>query len=147
MAHTYSMTLLKERLHDRARAVSFGRFLWERFLDDRLFQASASLAYTTVFALVPLAIVVFGVLSALPILLLWIYLSWVAVLLGASLSSSIAAFRYQPASMRLPQGYEIYGLLRLLGRFRQARAEGKGLDEDRILALEPMLTDNLVQQL
>ena len=49
---------------DRARAISFGRFLWHRFLDDRLFQAAAALAYTTVFALVPLAIVVFGVLSA-----------------------------------------------------------------------------------
>lgn len=56
----------KERLRDRARTVSFGRFLWRRFLDDRLFQAAASLAYTTVFALVPLAIVVFGVLSAFP---------------------------------------------------------------------------------
>ncbi|TQU50665.1 hypothetical protein DB808_20950, partial [Xanthomonas perforans] len=314
----------KERLRDRARTVSFGRFLWRRFLDDRLFQAAASLAYTTVFALVPLAIVVFGVLSAfpafnewkdaltdfifnnfvpgaarsvqnylnrsledlgkftvagmvalvasllitlhsieqtfnsiwrvaaarpkvtrfliywtvltlgtmlaaasmamaayvfalplfrttegqwlaefawrlapmavefvcivliyrvvpqhvvrlrhalpgallavilmeivkwgfgfylgnfqtyqriygalsaLPILLLWIYLSWVSVLLGASLASSMSAFRYQPEAMRLPPGFEIYGLLRLLGRFRQARVHGDGLDEDRILAL------------
>ncbi|OLK10101.1 YihY family inner membrane protein [Xanthomonas oryzae] len=320
----------KERLRDRARTVSFGRFLWRRFLDDRLFQAAASLAYTTVFALVPLAIVVFGVLSAfpafnewkdaltdfiftnfvpgaarsvqnylnrsledlgkftvagmvalvasllitlhsieqtfnsiwrvaaarpkvtrfliywtvltlgtmlaaasmamaayvfalplfrttegqwlaefawrlapmaveficivliyrvvpqhvvrlrhalpgallavilmeivkwgfgvylgnfqtyqriygalsaLPILLLWIYLSWVSVLLGASLASSMAAFRYQPEAMRLPTGFEIYG------RFRQARIHGEGLDEDRILALEPMLTDTLMQEL
>lgn len=336
MARPLTMDLLKQRLRDRARAIAFSRFLWQRFLDDRLFQASASLAYTTVFALVPLAIVVFGVLaafpafeawkgeltdfiftnfvpgaarsvqnylnrslddlgkftvagmvallasllitlhsieqtfnsiwrvpsarpkfsrfliywtvltlgsllaaasmsmaayvfalplfhtsegrwvanmawrlapmaveffcivliycvvpqhsvrlrhalpgallavallelvkwglgiylsnfqsyqriygalSALPILLLWIYLSWVAVLLGASLSSSISAFRYQPAAMRLPPGYEIYGLLRLLGRFCQARTDGSGLGEDRILMLEPMLTDNLVQQL
>jgi len=325
-----------ERLRDRARNVSFGRFLWKRFLDDRLFQAAGSLAYTTVFALVPLAIVVFGVLSAfpmfdrwsealsdyvfsnfvpsaaraaegylkqfsasagqltaagflalvvsllitlnsveqtfnriwrvasarpqltrflvywtvltlgallaaaslaisakvlslplfgttegrwladlglrltpvliefvcvvliyrvvphhtvkwrhaipgallavlmlelvkwgmglylgsfqsyqklygtvafVPILLLWIYLSWVSVLLGASLASSIAAFRYQPAAMRLPQGCELYGLLRLLGRFREARQQGRGLDEDQLLLLEPMLTDSLLQQL
>lgn len=39
---------------------------------------------------------IYGALSALPILLLWIYLSWVSVLLGASLASSMAAFRYQP---------------------------------------------------
>ncbi len=56
---------------DRARAISFGRFLWHRFLDDRLFQAAAALAYTTVFALVPLAIVVFGVLSAFPVFDRW----------------------------------------------------------------------------
>ena len=325
-----------ERLRDRARNVSFGRFLWKRFLDDRLFQAAGSLAYTTVFALVPLAIVVFGVLSAfpmfdrwsealsdyvfsnfvpsaaraaegylrqfsasagqltaagflalvvsllitlnsveqtfnriwrvasarpqltrflvywtvltlgallaaaslaisakvlslplfgttegrwladlglrlapvliefvcvvliyrvvphhtvkwrhaipgallavvmlelvkwgmglylgsfqsyqklygtvafVPILLLWIYLSWVSVLLGASLASSIAAFRYQPVALRLPQGCELYGLLRLLGRFREARQQGRGLDEDQLLLLEPMLTDSLLQQL
>ncbi len=331
-----SLNLWMERLRDRARTASFGRFLWRRFLDDRLFQAAGSLAYTTVFALVPLAIVVFGVLSAfpmfdrwsealsdyvfsnfvpsaaraaegylrqfsasagqltaagfialvvsllitlnsveqtfnriwrvasarprltrflvywtvltlgamlaaaslavsakvlslplfgttegrwladlglrlapvliefasvvliyrvvphhtvkwrhaipgallavlmlelvkwgmglylgsfqsyqklygtvafVPILLLWIYLGWVSVLLGASLASSIAAFRYQPVALRLPQGCELYGLLRLIGRFRAARAQGQGLDEEQMLALEPMLTDSLLQQL
>ena len=331
-----SLNLWMERVRDRARNVSFARFLWCRFLDDRLFQAAGSLAYTTVFALVPLAIVVFGVLSAfpmfdrwsealsdyvfsnfvpsaaraaegylrqfsasagqltaagfialvvsllitlnsveqtfnriwrvasarpkftrflvywtvltlgallaaaslavsakvlslplfgttegrwladlglrlapvliefacvmliyrvvphhtvkwrhaipgamlavlmlefvkwgmglylgsfqsyqklygtvafVPILLLWIYLGWVSVLLGASLASSIAAFRYQPVAFRLPQGGELYALLRLLGRFREAREQGKGLDEEQILTLEPMLTDSLLQQL
>ncbi|WP_313318343.1 YihY family inner membrane protein [Stenotrophomonas sp.] len=331
-----SLNLWMERLRDRARVTTFARFLWKRFIDDRLFQAAGSLAYTTVFALVPLAIVVFGVLSAfpmfdrwsealsdyvfsnfvpsaaraaegylkqfsasagqltaagfialvvsllitlnsveqtfnriwrvasarpkltrflvywtvltlgallaaaslavsakvlslplfgttegrwladiglrltpvliefvcvmlifrvvphhvvkwrhavpgallsvvllelvkwgmglylgsfqsyqklygtvafVPILLLWIYLSWVAVLLGASLASSIAAFRYQPAALRLPPGCELYGLLRLIGRFREARALGQSLDEEQILQLEPMLTDSLLQQL
>jgi membrane protein len=89
----------------------------------------------------------YGTVAFVPILLLWIYLSWVSVLLGASLASSIAAFRYQPAAMRLPQGCELYGLLRLLGRFREARQRGQGLDEDQLLLLEPMLTDSLLQQL
>ncbi|MBD8635555.1 YihY family inner membrane protein [Stenotrophomonas sp. 169] len=331
-----TLNLWMERVRDRPRAASFGRFLWRRFLDDRLFQAAAALAYTTVFALVPLAIVVFGVLSAfpvfdrwsdqlsdyvfsnfvpsaaraaegylrqfsasagqltaagfialvisllitlnsveetfnqiwrvgstrpkltrflvywtvltlgamlaaaslavsarvfalplfgtqegrwladlsltlapvliefvcitlvyrvvphhtvkwrhavpgailaavlleivkwgigaylgsfqsyqklygtvafVPILLLWIYLCWVAVLLGASLASSMAAFRYQPAEMRLPQGYEFYALLRLLGRFQQARSHGRGLADDDILQHEPMMTDSLLHQL
>jgi len=331
-----TFNLWMERARDRPRAASFGRFLWRRFLDDRLFQAAAALAYTTVFALVPLAIVVFGVLSAfpvfdrwsdqlsdyvfsnfvpsaaraaegylrqfsasagqltaagfialvisllitlnsveetfnkiwrvgssrpkltrflvywtvltlgamlaaaslavsarvfalplfgtqegrwladlslrlapiliefvcitlvyrvvphhtvkwrhavpgailaavmlelvkwgigaylgsfqsyqklygtvafVPILLLWIYLCWVSVLLGASLASSMAAFRYQPAELRLPAGYEFYGLLRLLGRFQQARSQGRGLTDDDILQHEPMMTDSLLQQL
>ncbi len=67
----------------------------------------------------------YGTVAFVPILLLWIYLCWVAVLLGASLSSSMAAFRYQPVELRLPQGYEFYGLLRLLGRFQHARAKGR----------------------
>ena len=90
---------------------------------------------------------IYGTVAVAPILLLWIYLGWVAILLGASLASSMAAFRYQPVSMRLPMGYELYGLLRLLGRFNAARAEGRGLHSDQILQLEPMLTDSLVQQI
>ena len=66
----------------------------------------------------------YGTLAFVPIFLLWIYMSWVAVLLGASLASSMSAFRYQPVGMRLPLGFEIYGLLRLLARFNEARAEG-----------------------
>ncbi|HZF98943.1 MAG TPA: hypothetical protein VEY92_12010, partial [Pseudoxanthomonas sp.] len=78
---------------------------------------------------------------------LWIYLGWIAILLGASLASTVAAFRYQPAAMRLPLGFDLYALLRLLGRFDAARARGQGLNVDRILKLEPILTDSLAQQL
>ncbi|MGJ4730007.1 YihY family inner membrane protein [Luteimonas sp. SDU101] len=88
----------------------------------------------------------YGALAALPILMIWIYLGWVAVLLGASFASAISAFRYQPAAMRLPEGYEMYGLLRLLGRFAEARRSGRGLHTAQMLELEPMLTDSQLQQ-
>lgn len=90
---------------------------------------------------------IYGTLAAVPIFLLWIYLSWVSVLLGASLASSISAFRYQPAAMRLPVGYEMYGLIRLLARFNEGRKQGRGLHSDQIQRMEPMLTDALVQQM
>jgi membrane protein len=90
---------------------------------------------------------IYGPLAVVPIFLLWIYLSWVAVLLGASLASSMSEFRYQPASMRLPLGFEMYGLLRLLARFNEVRREGRGLHSDDIERMEPMLTDALVQQM
>jgi membrane protein len=90
---------------------------------------------------------IYGALAIAPIFLLWMYLSWIAVLLGASLASALSAFRYQPAALRLPEGYEFYGLLRLLVRFQQARRTGKGLHIEDIQRLEPMLTDGLVQQL
>nr|MBO2466515.1 hypothetical protein [Xanthomonadaceae bacterium] len=88
----------------------------------------------------------YGALAFVPILMLWIFLGWVAILLGASLASSLAAFRYQPAGMRLPPGYEVYALLRLIGRFQQARRDGRGLHVDELLHLEPMLTDSLAQE-
>jgi len=90
---------------------------------------------------------IYGTAAFVPIFLLWIYLTWTAILVGASVASSLSAFRYQPAHMRLPEGYELYGLLRLLARFRHARKAGRGLHSDEIQRLEPMLTDTLVQQM
>jgi membrane protein len=90
---------------------------------------------------------IYGQLAMAPIFLLWIYFSWVAILLGASFASSMSAFRYQPAHLRLPEGFELYGILRMLGRFADARRQGRGLHSDDIQAQEPMLTDALVQQL
>src|SRR4249919_4196072 len=66
-----SLNRWSDRMRDRARAASFFRFLWRRFLDDRLFEAAGALSYTTVFALVPLSMVVFGVLSAFPVFNQW----------------------------------------------------------------------------
>lgn len=90
---------------------------------------------------------IYGPLAVVPIMMLWTWLGWVAVLLGASFASSMSAFRYQPASMRLPLGFEMYGLLRLLGRFHLARQHGRGLHTDDIQQQEPMLTDSLVQDM
>lgn len=89
----------------------------------------------------------YGAIAVVPIFLGWIYFSWVAVLLGASLASSLSAFRYQPASQRLPPGYEIHGLLRLIGRFDEARRSGRGLHLDDIRESEPILTDAMAQQM
>ena len=90
---------------------------------------------------------IYGPLAFVPIFLLWIYLGWVSILLGASFAASMSAFRYQPMTMRLPEGYELYGLLRMLGRFAEQRHKGKGLHSEDIQRLEPMLTDALVQEL
>ncbi|RZA11030.1 MAG: YihY family inner membrane protein, partial [Lysobacteraceae bacterium] len=90
---------------------------------------------------------IYGPLAFVPIFLLWIYLGWTSILFGASFASSMSAFRYQPVALRMPHGYELYGLLRMLGRFHQARARGKGLHSDEIQQLEPILTDSLVQDL
>ena len=90
---------------------------------------------------------IYGPLAFVPIFLLWIYLGWSSILFGASFASSMSAFRYQPVALRLPLGFELYGLLRMLGRFRQARAQGRGLHSDEIQQLEPILTDALVQDM
>ena len=90
---------------------------------------------------------IYGAIAFVPILMLWIFLGWSSILFGASFASSMSAFRYQPVALRLPHGYELYGLLRMLGRFHQARTRGKGLHSDEIQQLEPILTDSLIQDL
>lgn len=90
---------------------------------------------------------IYGPLAFVPIFLLWIFLGWVSILLGASVAASMAAFRYQPAAMRLPLGYELYGILRMLGRFAENRRLGRGLHSDEIQKLEPILTDDLIQEI
>lgn len=90
---------------------------------------------------------IYGTLALIPIFLGWVYFSWVAILLGASLASTLSAFRYQPASQRLPVGYEFHGLLRLIGRFDEYRRDGRGLHLDEIRRIEPVLTDAMVQQM
>jgi membrane protein len=90
---------------------------------------------------------IYGPLAFVPVFLLWVFFGWVSILLGASFAASMSAFRYQPAAMRLPNGYELYGLLRMLGRFAEQRHKGRGLHSDELQQLEPMLTDALVQEL
>jgi membrane protein len=87
----------------------------------------------------------YGAMAIVPILLVWVYFSWLAVLFGASLAASLGSFRYQPRALRLSPGAELYGVLRLLGRFDEARRDGLGLHLAEIKQREPGLTDELLQ--
>src|ERR1700712_5321050 len=52
--------------YDRERVGTFFGFTWHRFLEDRCMQTAGALAYTSVFALVPLTAAVLGILAAFP---------------------------------------------------------------------------------
>ncbi|MEO5596747.1 MAG: YihY family inner membrane protein, partial [Lysobacteraceae bacterium] len=90
---------------------------------------------------------IYGALASIPILMLWIWISWVVILLGASVAASLSSFRYQPVAARLPAGFEMYAMLRVLGRFAEARERGEGLGSEQLHALEPMLTDDMLQDM
>ena len=90
---------------------------------------------------------VYGALAVLPIFLIWLYSSWLVVLLGASVAASLSAFRYQPRALRLPPGAEFYGTLRLLGRLAECRSNGTALHLLDIQLREASLTDDMLQRM
>ncbi|MCX7513895.1 YihY family inner membrane protein [Frateuria sp. STR12] len=52
---------------DRDRALSFSRFIWQRFIDDKCFETAGALSYTTLVSLVPLMVAVVAMLSVFPV--------------------------------------------------------------------------------
>ncbi len=84
---------------------------------------------------------IYGALAALPLFLLWIYLTWVMVLLGASLAASLSAWRFQPRQHRVPTGLEFFAMLRSLRAAVAAERGGAALTRADLLASQPGLTD------
>ncbi len=90
---------------------------------------------------------IYGAVALLPIFLIWIFLCWVVVLLGASLVASLSAFRFQPASQRLPRRARWLSALRLMLRFDAAQREGRSLSLDQLRKLEPAIEDDTLMSL
>ncbi|MEO8671000.1 MAG: YihY family inner membrane protein [Tahibacter sp.] len=89
---------------------------------------------------------VYGTLAVFPIFLIWIYISWLTVLLGASVTAAISAFEYRRLNERLALGHEFYGLLRVMHHFVQAQRRGQGLRSADLCRNERFLTDDLLQR-
>jgi membrane protein len=87
---------------------------------------------------------IYGALAIIPLLLLWIYLSWVIVILCASVAASVSAFEYQKPHEVMPQGAEFLGLLVVLRHFVDAHRAGRSVEPSAIRAAEPCLRSSAI---
>lgn len=89
----------------------------------------------------------YGALATIPLFLVWIYLSWVVILLGATVAAALTTFRFQRATWRWRERHELGLALRLMGHFWQAQRRGRGLDTAELRAREPAATDAQLQRI
>ncbi|MBI3903162.1 MAG: YihY family inner membrane protein [Nitrosomonadales bacterium] len=67
---------------------------------------------------------VYGAFASIPIFLLWIYLSWLTVLLGALITASLSHWRGSP-SHNLSTATQLYQAVRILGMMRDGMRSGE----------------------
>ena len=81
--------------------------------------------------------VIYGALATVPIFLLWLYLVWIVVLLGASLAASLTTFSdYSRYDSDWPERWEFQLVVRLLGHLGEAQRKGAALSRERLMELE-----------
>ncbi|MGH1462651.1 MAG: YihY family inner membrane protein [Neptuniibacter sp.] len=73
---------------------------------------------------------IYGAFAAVPLFLLWIFISWVIILMGAELTRSLTVFRSRNQHVKV---HHFYTLLGVLYRLWQAQSQGKTLSDRALL--------------
>ena len=100
---------------------------------------------------VPTYSVVYGAFATLPILLIWIYVAWVIVLLGAALTAYLPSLLAGGALRRLPHGWRFQLSLEVVQQLERTRSSSaKGLTLEQLckaLQVDPLRLEPLLQAL
>lgn len=90
---------------------------------------------------------IYGAVAIIPLFLLWIYVSWVVVLLGASLTAALGAYAHEAHKHDLPERERFPALLRLLSQLRASQAHGLGLSIGELASVLPEVPESTIAEL
>jgi len=112
-----------------------------------LFEA-AKKAFALYITKVPTYAVIYGALAAVPVFLIWIYISWAIILIGAQLTFALAHYRSAVANTSaLSDGERLASSFRLIHHLWQAQERGALMSGSQLLDIEQRLDEERLNEL
>lgn len=91
--------------------------------------------------------VIYGALATVPIFLLWLYIVWTVILLGAILAAALTTFSDQGADWEWPDTWQFLLVFRLLGHLHEAQIKGEAMSLETLLEEEPGVPSSRLQDM
>ncbi len=120
LLHTVAFSLLYGMMPHRE--IELKHALIGGFVTALIFEATKRI-FGLYIAFFPTYSMVYGAFAAIPIFLLWIYLSWFVALFGAVLTATLPLYRFERAALRHSPGVAFYEALAILKHLYAARAQ------------------------